>query len=102
MKFTAQNIKLDLKRDDPLFLRKFYVGARDREYQIWERNPLTTRLPSIEIIEQKVNYIHLNPIRGKWNLANEIVDYKYSSARFYYTGVDDWGFLSHYMKAEAE
>ncbi len=55
LKFSAQNIKLDLKRDDPLFLRKFYVKARDREYQIWERNPLTTRLPSIEIIEQKVN-----------------------------------------------
>ncbi len=76
---------------------QFYVNAKDRKYQIWERNALTSRLTSLELIEQKINYIHANPIRDKWQLADEITDYKYSSARFYYEGKDDWGFLTHYM-----
>jgi len=96
LKYTAQQIKSDLRSCNPELLREFYVGAIDREYQIWERNALTSRLPSDEIVEQKINYIHLNPTRGKWVLANEITDYKYSSARFYYEGIDEWGFLTHY------
>jgi len=30
------------------------------------------------------------------NLADSMEEYKYSSARFYETGVDEWGFLTHY------
>jgi len=80
-------------------LDEFYVNSTDREYQIWERNPLTSRLGSIKLVEQKINYIHANPIRGKWNLCNEITNYKYSSARYYYKGIDEWGFLTHYINA---
>ncbi len=32
---------------------------------------------------QKINYIHLNCVRGKWKLAEHWEDYEYSSARFY-------------------
>jgi len=32
---------------------------------------------------QKINYIHLNCVRGKWKLAEHWQDYEYSSARFY-------------------
>ena len=32
---------------------------------------------------QKVNYIHLNPVRGNWKLAAHWEDYEQSSARFY-------------------
>ena len=35
---------------------------------------------------QKLNYIHHNPISGKWNLAKSFVDYEHSSASFYETG----------------
>ena len=30
------------------------------------------------------NYIHHNPVIGKWNLCNEFTDYPHSSAAFYY------------------
>jgi len=39
-----------------------------------------------KFINQKLNYIHDNPCRGKWNLAESPVDYAHSSARFYLTG----------------
>ncbi|HMT76034.1 MAG TPA: hypothetical protein PKA77_18310 [Chitinophagaceae bacterium] len=32
---------------------------------------------------QKLNYIHDNPCKGKWNLAAATVDYEHSSAKFY-------------------
>lgn len=100
MKYTGQKMKLKLADEDPEFLKEFYVGSKDREYQIWERNPLSVRLPSEELIEQKLNYIHENPIRGKWNLCSEFTDYKYSSAGFYYSGENEWDFLKSYGEAE--
>ncbi len=102
LKYTAQKMKLKLKDENPEKLKSFYVGAKDRKYQFWERNPLTSRLPSEELIVQKINYIHANPIRGKWNLCKEFTDYKYSSASFYYSESKEWDFLTHYADAVDE
>jgi REP element-mobilizing transposase RayT len=41
---------------------------------------------SPKFIEQKLNYIHENPCRGKWSLADQPWNYIHSSARFYYCG----------------
>ena len=32
---------------------------------------------------QKINYIHMNPVSGKWNLAADFIAYRHSSASFY-------------------
>ncbi len=32
---------------------------------------------------QKINYIHNNPVTGKWMLAKDFVEYEHSSASFY-------------------
>jgi hypothetical protein len=45
--------------------------------------------------KKKIDYIHFNPVSGKWNLAKDYLDYYYSSARFYETGVDEFGFLNN-------
>ena len=62
------------------FLKEFYVGAKNRKYRIWD--PLSARLPDENLILQKLNYIHKNPVGGKWNLCGNFTDYKYSSAGF--------------------
>jgi putative transposase len=41
---------------------------------------------SDKFFNQKLNYIHLNPVRGKWKLAANYLEYKHSSASFYETG----------------
>ena len=97
MKFTAQQIKYDLIRNHPAVLEKFRVGAKDRQYQLWERNPLSVYCFSTAVTEQKLNYIHRNPIQEKWQLAALPEEYPYSSARFYFENEDDFGFLTHYM-----
>ena len=99
LKFTARKIISDLKINQPDVLKNFYVGAKDREYQIWERNPLSIEIISQNVAEQKINYIHKNPLAEKWRLADEPQKYKYSSAKYYYEEIDEFGFLDNYMNA---
>ena len=35
------------------------------------------------MIEQKLEYIHHNPVKGKWRLVDDFTEYPYSSAGFY-------------------
>jgi len=77
--------------------REFYVGAKDRKYKLWERNPLSVKLYTQKVIEQKINYIHFNPVHPKWKLTEEPQQYKYSSAKFYHEDKDEFGFLENYM-----
>jgi len=96
LKFTAQQIKYDLIKNNPELLKQFYVSAKDRQYQIWERNPLSIELVTKKLLDQKILYIHGNPIQEKWQLSETAENYKYSSARFYDTLQDEFGFLKHY------
>ena len=93
LKFTAQRIKEDLAKHHPAVLQQFRVEAKDRQYQFWERNPLSVELWTEKVVLQKLTYIHLNPVRA--GLCRWPEEYKYSSALFYHTGVDNWGFLTH-------
>jgi REP element-mobilizing transposase RayT len=38
---------------------------------------------TLDFLYQKLDYIHHNPVSGKWKLANEFTDYPHSSAAFY-------------------
>ena len=38
---------------------------------------------SQKFLIQKINYIHYNPVTGKWQLAKSFVEYEHSSASFY-------------------
>ena len=95
LKFTAQSIKYDLKENNRELLTEFDVDAKDRRYQFWERNPLSVDIYSREVFLEKLNYIHRNPVQEKWKLCRHPEDYRYSTARFYHRGIDDWGFVTH-------
>ena len=41
---------------------------------------------SEKFLLQKINYIHRNPVSGKWMLAKDFVSYEHSSASFYEAG----------------
>ena len=95
MKFTAQIILEDLKRNKNPILDKLQVNASDRQYQVWERNPLPVKMYDDEIMFQKMKYIHYNPCQEKWKLAVKPEDYLFSSAAFYYHHDKTWNFLTH-------
>lgn len=96
MKFTARSIiKFMFMHDDPLLIR-LKVKAADRQQQVWERNPLAIELYTKEVFLQKLEYIHNNPLHAKWKLCTNPEEYVYSSAKFYETGIDDFGILTHF------
>ncbi len=97
MKYTAQQIKLTMISAGNKEVGKFKVKATDRQYQFWERNPLSIDLWSRAVFLQKLKYIHNNPVRSPWNLCRYPEEYKCSSAVFYEKGVDPFGFLTHYI-----
>jgi len=51
---------------------------------------------SEKFLLQKLNYIHYNPVKGKWNLAKDFVSYEHSSASFYEEGITRHFIPKHY------
>jgi len=49
-----------------------------------------------QFLLQKINYIHLNCVRGKWKLVEHWEDYEHSSACFYVKNKIDRFFPVHY------
>lgn len=96
LKFTAQQMKFKLKDTNDKRLEQFMVNATDRQYQFWERNSLSIDLWSPGVFMQKLDYIHHNPLQAKWQLAEFPEYYKYSSAKFYESGEDEFGLLTHH------
>jgi len=94
LKFTSQQIIKILRNENPALLEQLKVNAADRKYQVWERNPLSVELVSDKVIEQKRDYIHLNPVRDKWKLCDKPYEYRYSSAGYYYDGNDEFGLFA--------
>jgi REP element-mobilizing transposase RayT len=96
LKYTAQQIRFDLKNNHPQVLEHFKVDLKDRSYQIWENRPLSIPLWSQTVFKQKLDYIHKNPIQEKWKLVDIEEQYYYSSAKYYLLNEDDFGFITHY------
>ena len=96
LKFTSQQIKFKLTDSKSSFLDQFRVNSSDRKYQFWKRNSLSVDLWSDDVFMQKLDYIHNNPVQEKWKLAEYPEDYKYSSARFYLDGPDEFDLVTHY------
>ena len=92
LKFTAHEFKRLLK-DNNEALSKYAVNAHNKEYEFWQRDSLAIHLYSRQVMLQKLNYIHLNPLAAHWNLVNNPCDYYYSSASFYENGERNFNFL---------
>ena len=93
LKFVGQSIKLDLRENHPNVLERFKVNLKDREYQIFKRNALSVDLFTRPVIEQKLDYVHNNPVKA--GICTNPEDYRFSSARYYLTGEDEFSFLSN-------
>jgi putative transposase len=88
-KFTANKI-LDIiehgnesRKNWMLHMFSYYarLNTNNRKYQVWINDNHPIELFSPEVIWQKVEYIHNNPVRAKWVKSPE--EYLYSSAQNY-------------------
>ena len=61
---------------------------RDRQFQVWQEGSHPKAILNMEIMVQKLKYIHYNPVKRGY--VNDPLDWWYSSARNY---VDKQGAL---------
>jgi len=63
------------------------VEAKDRErnkkHEVWEDSFDWKECRTHKFMKQKLDYMHDNPCRGKWNLVTDVTEYVHSSAKFY-------------------
>ena len=95
LKFTAHVFGNELKKNIVQHER-FRVNKADRRYQFWQRGALPIAILSREMLEQKLDYIHLNPLQSHWNLVEDPNDYFYSSCAFYERDQNNFDWLRDY------
>jgi putative transposase len=99
LKKTIQNIKMysakliisELRKDNKLeVLNKLSSCKKEYKvnsnYQVWQEGFHPQVILNEKIYAQKINYIHYNPVRR--GLVDEITDWKYSSAGFYFNDTE--------------
>jgi REP element-mobilizing transposase RayT len=84
-------LRLEVKPAD--YLKK-------QKHDVWEDSFDWKECKTHEFMLQKLNYIHKNPCRGKWNLALTPADYDHCSARFYEKGIHAAYPVTHYLDLE--
>jgi REP element-mobilizing transposase RayT len=77
-----RRVRAEAKAEILAFFESRARGLRDREHKIWS-DLQAKNIYSREFLLQKVEYVHNNPINKGWELAQNRVDYPYSSACFY-------------------
>jgi len=61
-KFTSHQIFQDLKLHHFDILPYFKVSDGERNFRLWQRDPLAILMDTQTKLEQKIDYIHLNPL----------------------------------------
>ena len=76
---------LDFLRDNghELLLQKLRHNDRGRGYRhsLWDHHPNAKLLTTEDLLMQKVNYVHQNPVRA--GLVASAEDYRWSSVRIW-------------------
>ena len=74
-----------IDRNNTWLLEQLKEGKKhfkaDRTYQLWQEGFHPQRIQSEEMMRQKINYIHNNPVRRGY--VDDAINWVYSSARNY-------------------
>jgi REP element-mobilizing transposase RayT len=62
--------------------------AKNKQHQVFRLSFDAKELRGEEEITKVLDYIHHNPVSGKWDLVEDFAHYTYSSAQFYELGQD--------------
>ncbi len=102
-RFMAYEIIKRLRKNHDhkmLFLLDDNVSDKERQngqkHRVFMHSFDAKIIESKSLIEQKLNYIHANPVSGKWNLAEDFTKYPHSSAGYYELDEKSEIALTHY------
>jgi REP element-mobilizing transposase RayT len=95
-KYTGHMFLKQLKKDKEN-LSDYATDQKDRNYIFWQRDPLAILIRDRTMAGEKIDYMHYNPLQPHWQLCNDPVEYRFSSAGFYEKVIDEFKILTHYM-----
>jgi hypothetical protein len=102
-RFMAYDIVSGLRKSGKTeLLRQLEEGVQQQEklkgkvHQVFRLSFDARICYSEKMVEQKLDYIHHNPVRGRWNLVDDFTKYPHSSAAFYELGEMGFGGITHY------
>jgi REP element-mobilizing transposase RayT len=104
-RFMAYEIVKRLKINNSLILKELSSSVSEKEklkgklHNLFQPSFDAKALINESFVTQKLNYIHLNPVRGKWNLTDDFRNYLHSSAGFYESDNFEGYEITHYTKA---
>lgn len=88
--FTSKKL-IEVIKENPKESRREYLlqmfakaaaeKSNGKNYQLWRHDNQPIELFNAKFVDQKVNYIHMNPVEE--GMVTDPVDWKYSSARNY-------------------
>ena len=64
-------------------LAQVVARSNQQNFAVWEPEYQAKNVFSPSFLQQKLNYIHNNPLQPRWRLAESAENYIWSSARFY-------------------
>lgn len=87
--YLLDESKVESRREWLLYLFSYFARGKKHKqtYQIWQHDNHPIELYSEQVIAQKMNYIHMNPVRNGSVEAPE--DWRYGSAPFYVAAVGE-------------
>ena len=92
-RFMAYDIIKRLKENNELALLSSLADAvekkrkaNNKKHEVWEISFDWKHCSNYKFTQQKMDYININPCKGKWNLCEVPEQYQHSSARYYLTG----------------
>jgi REP element-mobilizing transposase RayT len=107
-RFLAYAIIKQLKEtNNTALIKRLQEGVTNREKQkgqlhkVFEESFDAKPIYTEAFFQQKLNYIHHNPVSGKWNLVSDYTTYAHSSAAYYETGIAKGFIPFDYRKEEA-
>ncbi|MDZ7933822.1 MAG: transposase [Emticicia sp.] len=73
-------------------------GKKGKLHQVFKESYDAKECFNEPFIRQKLDYMHKNPVSGRWNLASDYLLYPHSSARFYdLNEINEFVVLTHYQ-----
>jgi putative transposase len=82
-KWTSSQFLKNVRKKNQQLLLRYEERTIERNHRFWIRDPLAVLMNSKRKFEQKLDYIHDNPLQVKWDLVKRPEDYRWSSASFY-------------------
>lgn len=82
------NVNIESPSSLLMYFKQLAHNDSDQDHRFWQRNSDIKLIETYSFLKQKLNYIHYNPVRGKWNITKDPLEYPFSSCRYYQDGVD--------------